>query len=1327
MSEILSNPMPIENVNSPSLVPVEFASGLDNAFQNINDNFARLANTNFIKGDRGESVTIEPVKFFINGSGKLTQFGKLLKQCILNMNDVNNDVNTDDTLEPLADDTIKSIGPEIDFENIDDTLTDEFAPIIIDENHKLGLFDNFNKNRDKSINYEPQDSVYMIYNAPNDNSTRVPISSMYYVFLDGRYVNNLIGKFDDDTYNGQYTNIDDKSCIVVYNGEKCCFEKLDNAFPTIYYEKGVGLCWRINGNPTGIPVRGLPGKDGMNSKLHIVKCNPINIDDDTDAIRAEVASIFNTYDGYLPLPEDVADYDGHSSLILITDINSDKVSFYFGYLSVEDGKLYAYCDTTTSINVGVDEEAFLNAMKSISLMDNADSISLIKGLFIPMKVNGTNKPVHLLSASSIENKEGDNLDGLRADLLITPVNDINSLEVNDNKKLQIDKYLYLRVKENLYDEVPVVVGQDIPAALSKDNYVIKYKLDSIVYNCGDINNDRYFGSAYTGDGDTFVELNDNSYKYYNIYDHKTSNDHRVSIPKEFGKRLNDWNIIPNNTGKHIGIYKWVQCTDNHDFDVTDLKSGSNRTPVKQLRVIFTTTINPSVNSEIMWFNGMQIASETDFTTPEYSVPSGSYLFGWSRGNNESPFEFVKFIPVYNNSFVVDEDSALNINYDVNITGNADGNPNRSITINGSVNCNDLSVYSLTATKEIKNIFTREDIVSEGGIKLGKTSDNEYSTVIDSTGKITTTNTISAPTVECDNANITGSMISHGVESNNLQINNTKGGRQLFVGNDSKTDKATFELINIEKVNINRKIDDTKLGTTEAQPVFSNELTTLQHNNSNIIVSNQGEGSHQLCYYGVAANVKDAADAGTGVYGDSAQQSNNAYISNPDFDYVKNFNIHRLAIESNGATSVNIVDSVKNNNTAFINNNAHTLEIAKNTFSQTDNAKLSSKFTNTFANKSIEILTIGARKAGIDKTIRFNRSQPIRIEFDSNIDYLTYIGVQGKCTNSRRPHLHSESNMTLKLHCKIGNEYIELASKGSYTFDYTASSTKSAASWYGYNTDGKYLTHVNYAWRYYPYAFHPSAFVINPDSNPESNYNKIADAFDDGVDITFYVFPEFNLRVRGQTIINDPKSVIKGIEIHSFIPIKKTGLITPGSTVIKNLGTTNTSNNAYAKMWKGNTPQQSCSISYTVNEIPNGTDNTKVTTICKDGVVVRSGNVVFGLGAGNAVYDHDKNGYNVNNVTDDYTWKPQGSVDGNYLENEPVLFYYDGNENDKYYDGNGKPKGNSSGGTSLKGYSSRTHAIPIKDIFEVIKFMRELKDLDVVNYIKNQKENSANKS
>lgn len=77
------------------------------------------------------------------------------------------------------------------------------------------------------------------------------------VHIDLRFYNKNIS--EDPS---KYTNLIDTSCSIHYDTEKG-FEAL-STFPTLYYDSQVGegnLCWKINGQETGMPAQGPTGKD----------------------------------------------------------------------------------------------------------------------------------------------------------------------------------------------------------------------------------------------------------------------------------------------------------------------------------------------------------------------------------------------------------------------------------------------------------------------------------------------------------------------------------------------------------------------------------------------------------------------------------------------------------------------------------------------------------------------------------------------------------------------------------------------------------------------------------------------------------------------------------------------------------------------------------------------------------------------------------------------------------------------------------------------------------------------------------------------------------
>lgn len=747
-SDVLMQPIVI-----PTLGDAGYADSLNEAFDTINKNFVKLSNHDFVKGDAGVSVKIADYKFF-NEDGTLTVFGERLKEFIVNMSD----------------------RPDIEQADIKDANGEKVC----------GIFDYFDAN---------PGSLKMIceWDETEVDPILSPVTSLYYVFMDGRYMGKTLSE-----YERQYENTKDFSCILVYDVDRETgegkFSSLNNAFPTVYYEKGIGLCWKINGAGSGLPIRGIPGKDGANATLYIVKST--NIEDSLEPgkpTKGVVDGIYESYEGYIPVEdiEDIAVLDNQAALILGTKENSADNTFYFGTLALEEVTientdeegnvttstaqvLYAYCSSDTSITTGLDNEAFINAMKRIDLLNNGTDLSSgIKGLFIPLQspTADNKQKVHLLTASSITNTEGISND-LKSDVLWTPVADINSLEVNFEKPLEIDKYLYVKVNQ-AYDAIVRNYNREdsCPPSnplISSTNYVLKYKLENILSGGADRNSQyfdeyslvkngqgsRYYGKYYDDAEnptdlyeDNTVVLTDNNTESANHFD---------SMPEEFKSRLNS----------NAGIYRWVLCDEVHaNWDVDELlgtitgniDDAKTYDFDKRFNVVFTTDLTPGEGTQIMWFDGTSI--EVSERTPSKFIVPGWITNKRLQSSDEGDatdfiFKFIKFVPIYNidNNTQIDTDTALNINYNVNITGD-NNNSKRSLSVHGDINCDTISVYKLTATGEIDNIYTRNDIIGDAGIKLAKNIDketiDEYSHLFEvdkGSGNVTTRGHINASNV-----------------------------------------------------------------------------------------------------------------------------------------------------------------------------------------------------------------------------------------------------------------------------------------------------------------------------------------------------------------------------------------------------------------------------------------------------------------------------------------------------------------------------------------------------------------------------------------------------
>jgi hypothetical protein len=424
----VTNSIPLRRIFVPELNSAEFATGLQNAFININKNFALLANHDFVKGETGQSVNIQEDKFF-NNNGELTILGLKLKACI-EANASSNEL--------------------INVNYVDEN----------DVSHAISVWDNFTPDN--------AGTIQMIYNKRNDNETTEPLSSLYYVFLDARYANDKIGSIThDDEYALQYANLKDMSCILVYDKNVSVtinqdgndytvnggFKMLTNAFPSVYYEPNMGLCWKINGSNTGIPVQGLPGRDGYNAITRIVKCNNVS-KTEYGVVYGKVSQIHDNFNGYEPIRGDILKYNNSAALVLVTEDSNNGTStdfnsgFYFGQLKVEDNELYAYCDQQNSINHGLSTQSIIEAMKHIDINDNGvDGSQGIKGLYIPINKVDDNgvQPIHLISSTSFSDDAGKGKGSAsdKTDIIFTAINDINAF--TDNDQLMVNKYLYVRI------------------------------------------------------------------------------------------------------------------------------------------------------------------------------------------------------------------------------------------------------------------------------------------------------------------------------------------------------------------------------------------------------------------------------------------------------------------------------------------------------------------------------------------------------------------------------------------------------------------------------------------------------------------------------------------------------------------------------------------------------------------------------------------------------------------------------------------------------------------------------------------------------------------
>lgn len=1198
----INTQIPFNDLKIPEINSVEYAEGLQGVFDNINDNFKILANHDFIKGESGDSIEIVEYPLF-----------KVY---------VKDDITSCEPLEFEKDGKkiILDLRAHIEKNHPDDL--DVFSYLVSGEE-------------------SPKINIIQSRNAATGEIT--PISSLYYVFLDGRFNNKDLG-VDESIYQ----NISDASCILVWNKNNG-FESLNNAFPKIVYEQGVGLCWQINGVSTGLPIRGKAGINGMNAKINIVKID--------DLKNMDVKQIYFYNDGFSNVnldSEEIEQYDNTSALIIYE--NDDHKDFYFGQIYlVKDNEgvvknIKASFDTAYPINYTITAQSIIDIFKNIDISNSGEDASDgLKGLFIPMGISGESgelMPAHLISAKSANDS---NSNELKTDLMIAPVNDINKdIDINT---FGIDKYLYIKVNKdsNIFSANNINVEKN-------SNFVLKYKLVGSVrlsdpfsdtagyfapYEIGKISNgSRYYGKT---EGNKTLTQNNTIFDTNIVYEN-----HFDSMSESALQQLT-----------HSGLYRWELFNEYQPFDVKELTSvrdaSENPANFKYdfdncFKVIYTETLTPNVDTQFIWFNGMD--AEPELKDGKYVIP------GWA---DSEVFSFVKFIPVYKNDY--DGNTvAVNINYNVNITGSKD-DPYKNLAVNGAITSNDLSVYGGISAGKFNNIYTEDKISAKNGIVIG---DND-NCIISADGSI------DGASAKFDNLNVenfieTENMKSSTGEFENISIKPT----QLASVNISKSN-INENAIGITATNVNEitiYTADNDVTSVEAAPLITSNVPAHFNDNSNIVLSNQTSNSDQIYFKNTLTNTSNS-DAGTGV-----SESDNINVTT--FEGAKNFNMHRLSL-----------DNIKTDfNTVKREDNCSKNTVALDIITGDNSVSLSNIVDKKYNSESI-VYALQTAKLNSEQ---LSLSNGISMTFDS--DFIFKVNVRSKCDNGYRACLNKDSYIKLKLAYNIDGGSIKYISGVEKLYKFNTSKGNGNATsdvlddngyeWIGYNEAGSPITQYSETDRFYTYVIKPIEMNVSYGS---SEYKKIVDALKNNHKVELCVIPEVYIKAHSQQrkANKDNRKLIRSISVSNFTPIIRKGSYSSQIDKIDKYEINSNSNIGKVIYYE---------------EISSATSSSgvKATTICNDGIVMRAGEYVFGLGYSECIIDHaaGKNGNYNKSIASDSHYDTT-----NTLSKIPVLFYhkYDAN----MYTESKTPK---NGLTNIEGYASRMNAIPLEDIFKCIKAIRE---------------------
>lgn len=365
----------LTRIVAPNINEVDYAEKMQTVFDNINENFAKIASLPFIQGVQGDSYQLVEKQIWDNNA-KLTKDGALLLESIFNRSFTENPKNLtfNEVRTNLSGLTINNVNP-IDF--------------FIDSEGNI------------------TNNILYFYAVINDSGEAEEKQlGQYYYFVDARL--KVLGDVYYSTNGASLSSFTDYTGFYQYKPatetEKEKYEKI-SILPSLYYDQYKDdICWKFNGNESGISAMGVKGSDGKDSSFQIVHVtlnnNEQGITDqgisNTTSGKVDGVFKFNTANTTPIWDNEISKVTEGNAIISIT-YDSDMVYLAYGEIRIEDGNPIAYWNLDTVIdkfNYGKINSYFYNMRPGSNIPVNAP-----RHIAIPAVTNldATEIPAHTIS------------------------------------------------------------------------------------------------------------------------------------------------------------------------------------------------------------------------------------------------------------------------------------------------------------------------------------------------------------------------------------------------------------------------------------------------------------------------------------------------------------------------------------------------------------------------------------------------------------------------------------------------------------------------------------------------------------------------------------------------------------------------------------------------------------------------------------------------------------------------------------------------------------------------------------------------------------------
>ena len=381
---ITADKIAIRKISAPALSSVTYGKDIDDVFNNINENFEKLVNSDFLRGQQGESLLIEKcdlsdvnwksvlnaIKEAIYFKYENSSYGALAPLTYIDNNKTYTIQWYDNLINKSSDNRnvinmVRALTEKLDkdgkFEGTYIKENVSSLPFIIKDARFSKLFDIKQDLSDNNKLLERIDvSCVIQFTGMIKNPYRSPISG----------TNNFLASIDDPDYKAA-GNYDTREYVMN-------FEILD-IFPTLYYDTTQqNFCWKVWGDQTGIIANGPKGEEGKSGNFISVirKYNDTGADGNYDIKNV----ITETGDIIEVNKEKIHLYNNAMAIVFpdntnVSDKNGNNGCYWITKLRISDNgnTLIAWCGDENKV------QASFNKSNVLDIMSSSD----FPGLFVP--------------------------------------------------------------------------------------------------------------------------------------------------------------------------------------------------------------------------------------------------------------------------------------------------------------------------------------------------------------------------------------------------------------------------------------------------------------------------------------------------------------------------------------------------------------------------------------------------------------------------------------------------------------------------------------------------------------------------------------------------------------------------------------------------------------------------------------------------------------------------------------------------------------------------------------------------------------------------------